>query len=302
MNKQAELTMLSYGAGQDSYALLLKYIHDPLFRATYCPGRFIVVMADTGDEHPATYAHITYTKKLCKKHGIEFYFITSDMGFHPRTWQSLRGQLKANNTILSKTFIRNGSCTDNLKIKPIYNFLGDYIIKKYRLDRDGAKMIRKKEYYRFARIYGKINVLLGISRGEESRVSAEFSVKWMKKTLTKSYPLISMGMNREDCQNYIRSVNEVVPPPSNCVLCPWMNKKELLWLWRFLPESFKDWCTMEEAKLENDLKVHGKKKNGVWGEKTLDIILEEAKAEFGHLSDEQLNKHKFEGHCTKSKH
>lgn len=53
-NEKKHLTVLSYGGGQDSTALILKVIHDESFRAKYIPGDFIVVMADTGNEHKET--------------------------------------------------------------------------------------------------------------------------------------------------------------------------------------------------------------------------------------------------------
>lgn len=57
------LTLLSFGAGQDSTAILLKLIHDADFRTKYAPQDLIVVFSDTGDEHDETYAHLD-TRRL----------------------------------------------------------------------------------------------------------------------------------------------------------------------------------------------------------------------------------------------
>ncbi|QHT70784.1 hypothetical protein GXP67_31120 [Rhodocytophaga rosea] len=63
------------------------------------------------------------------------------MNFHTESWQSLRHQMRTNSTIfgmepiltlvVAPAFARKGSCTDNLKIKPIYRFLADYIHRRY---------------------------------------------------------------------------------------------------------------------------------------------------------------------------
>ena len=75
-----ELTILSFGAGQDSTTLLYKYILDKSLRERYAPGRFLVLFADTDDEHPHTYKHITFIKNLCVKSVVSFVHLTNDMG------------------------------------------------------------------------------------------------------------------------------------------------------------------------------------------------------------------------------
>lgn len=71
-----QLTILSHGMGQDSSTLLLKYINDPEFRDFYAPHDFMVLFAETGDEHDETYEHLQTTIKLCKDNDIPFYHIT----------------------------------------------------------------------------------------------------------------------------------------------------------------------------------------------------------------------------------
>lgn len=59
-----EITLLSFGGGQDSTAILLKIIHDPSFKSSYVKGRLVVIMADTKNEHPETYEHVDLIMKL----------------------------------------------------------------------------------------------------------------------------------------------------------------------------------------------------------------------------------------------
>lgn len=75
---------------------------------------------------------------------------------------------------------------------------------------------------------------------------------------------------------------------------------EILWLYRNLPEEFEQWIYHEKRKLEKN-KNNGKRNLGVKGEKDLNQVLEEAIAEFGHLTDQELDDYKMShGHCVMS--
>ena len=87
--EKPRLTVLSFGGGQDSTALLELYINDPTFRERYAPQDFVVVMSDTGDEFPETYSHVAKVRERCANHGIEFHFLTADQGWHRGDWTSL---------------------------------------------------------------------------------------------------------------------------------------------------------------------------------------------------------------------
>lgn len=291
------LTVLSYGIGQDSWALLLKYAFDPEFRKQYAPGRFLVVSSETGDEHPKTYEHLEYTKEFCRQQGIEYVHITPDMGHHPSTWHSLRAQYRRNKTVGSKRFRK--SCTDNLKLVPIYNFLDAWVGREYNLPSG-----RKEALKLFSQKYGKIHVMIGIALGEEKRCAnpAKDPAKWRQCSVSIVYPLIPLGLNRAGCQNYAQSLGQPVPYPSNCILCPYMNLAELAWLYRFLPADYHDWVEIEANKLEAN-KDLGKSNIGVWGTKTLPEVLEDALEKYGDWSDAELDEYKFShGHCVMSQY
>jgi len=290
-----KLTVLSFGGGQDSTTILQKIIHDPAFRAQHVSGHLVVVMSDTGDEHPKTYEHTKAMQLLCIEHNIDFFFLTPDMGFHYEKWRDLRSFYERTKTIGSKAFPK--TCTDKLKIQPIYKFLEFWIGENYGFD-----VGRKKALYELAEKHGKIKVLLGIARGEERRASGnDCGPLWMQRTIEKVYPLIDEGMDRADCQAYLRDIGEVVPQPSNCMLCPYMSKVELLWLFRNHPTDFKEWVRLEAQKLEKH-KEKGSKNLGVFGVKNLEVILQEAITEHGHMTDADLDEYKMShGHCVKSK-
>ncbi len=83
-----DLTILSFGAGQDSTTLLKLYKHDLSFRNKYAPGDFLVVMSDTGNEHHETYLHVERTKEFCSYSGFSVYCIL--YGLQPVSRRSYR--------------------------------------------------------------------------------------------------------------------------------------------------------------------------------------------------------------------
>lgn len=301
------LVVLWVGGGQDSTALLYKFAFDSDFKKKWLKNDadFVAIMADTGDEYPETYQHVEFLKLFCVEASIDFYFITPDMGYHPRTWQTLLAQMQLNSTIMSVAFPK--SCTDNLKIKVCYNFLEQYLKKKY-----GFTGNRKRAFYEYKERFGKLISIIGFAKGEESRMSVSPQMDlfpetlkddrpvYMKKNVEHYYPLIAMKWDRFDCQDYIKSLNLKVPMPSNCKMCPFQSEAEIIYLNRFYPDSWTVWVAAEKAKLAKNCE---KDRNlGVKGETQLETFLQIALQKYGHWSDEQLINHRMtHGHCVKSK-
>lgn len=294
------LTVLSFGAGQDSTAILYKLIYDEEFRMEYAPDDLVVIMANTMNEHEGTYLHVERCKELCYENNIPFYLLD------PSNWatgdwtEGYVNFLEVGNRIGSKSYPK--TCTDKLKIQPIYKFLERYLFKRY--DLDGTPEGRKRCTKKFAEKYGKINVLIGIAAGEEKRAGSneESAQVWMRMAINKRYPLLDLGMDRQACQDYISSVGAEVPPPSNCILCPFMSEQELLYLYKFLPEWYYKWVELEAAKIAANTHA-GDKNFGVWGKKLLPEKLEEAIKKYGHMTDEELKEYKMShGHCVMSKY
>ena len=292
------LTVLSNGGGQDSTALILKSIHSSEFRSKYIKGDFLIVMADTGNEHPETTEYRYQIEKLCKDHQIDFIFLDLSYNYTSPSWTGgLVKFYESGNRIGSKAYPK--TCTDKLKIVPIYNFLDEYIHAKYETKKVGRKAAIKE----FVGSGGKINVILGIAKGEECRASGneESPHKWQRDCINKVYPLLDMGMNRQACQDYISEYMEI-PMPSNCILCPFMNEIELLYMYRFNRVWYNKWVYLERNKIQANL--HMEDKNlGVWGRKLLPEVLGEAQAKHGTMTDLELREYKMShGHCVKSKY
>lgn len=158
-----------FGGGQDSVALLYKLYYDAEFRAKYVgDSHFVAIMSDTGDEHDDLYENMPLYKAWCEQVGIEFYFITNDMGYHSEAWMSLLGQFYRNDNIMGVAFPK--SCTDQLKIKVCYNFLADWLRWSY-----GFTSVGYKTYYEYEAYYGKLISWIGFAAGEEKR-QAEGSI------------------------------------------------------------------------------------------------------------------------------
>jgi len=291
------VTVISYGGGQESTWIVYKCAMDPEFRRKLAPGRLVVIGSDTGDEHDETYEHIEFMKEFCSLHGIEFHWITSDMGYHSESWSSLIGQYRRNNTVGSKAFSR--TCTDNLKIGPLYRFLGAWIAQNYGLHYDRSKL--GKTFFPFAAKMGKINMVIGFTSTEVARKiktlatvdSTESSIsKFRRATVEFSFPLIDLDMDRAATQIDTRAMGLPLCPPSNCKRCHFRGEEELLWLYRFERIAFDEWVQLEAnkiAKFAPTTAAVGKKNLGVYGERMLPEMIARAIAKHGGMTDAELH-------------
>jgi hypothetical protein len=223
---------LSSGIGQQSGALL-GLLTDPSradFYDKYVGDRNLVILhADTNNEHDDTIAYRAWTSSYCRERGIYFKTIYGSMGYHPGAWAGgLTAQWDAHSTVGSVAF--PSTCSDSLKITPIYAYLADLMHELY-----GFRSGRKAEYYEYCDRFGeKLPVIIGFGRGEESRAGIATEVDrdqtsfidligaadvvqkpgrhlWMDRTINKVYPLIDIGFDRSDVQAYLRSRNLPVP-------------------------------------------------------------------------------------------
>jgi 3'-phosphoadenosine 5'-phosphosulfate sulfotransferase (PAPS reductase)/FAD synthetase len=293
------LTVLSYGAGQDSWALLLLLARERQMRERFAPRDLVVVFSDTMDEHEETYEHVERTRRFCEAEGIPFVHIKPEMGFHAPSWPGLIEHYERTRTCGSKAFPK--TCTDQLKVSPIYRWLEHYLGEKY-----GVRVGAKQGFYRFARRHGRVRVLIGITSEEAKRRirPASSQKRWMRETVEVQYPLVELGMDRAACQAAARRLHGFVPPPSNCVRCPFLSEIELVWLHHRHPEKLAEWIRLEAAKVEawRD-RLPPEKNLGVWGRRLLPEVLAGALAKYRHMSLAELDEHKMShGHCVRSRY
>lgn len=287
------------GGGQDSVAILCLLAWRPGFREKYVgDAHLLTLMSDTGNEHKETDDYVRdHVPDLCSVANSEWVHIKPEMGFHAEHWRSWTDYFEHYTTIGSKAYPK--SCTDKLKLVPIYRFLEHYLFQHY-----GVQRTRKQGFYDYKFKFGRLKVMIGITKEEESRRIGDRSGEplWSQKCVDKVYPLVDLGMTRQHCQDLIRSYGRPVPLPSNCQMCPFVSHVELLWLWKFRRAEFDKWVAYESAKMERCRDL-GDKNFGVFGRKTLLESLEEAKTKYVGWTDQQLWDYKMShGHSVCSKH
>lgn len=293
-----KVQVLSFGAGQDSTALLEMWLGEEHFRKQWPAEHMLVIFSDTGDEHKATYSHLEQQQeRLQERDGIELAWITPDMGYHRDSWPSLIEHWGRTSTIGSKKMPK--SCSENLKSSVIYKYLDARIGEMF-----GFESGRKKALYRYRERYGPVPVMLGIAADEEERAKGnDTGPKWMQRTVRRIYPLVEMGMDREDCQQKIQELGGTVPRPSLCRRCPFKREEDLLLMERNDPEALKEWIRLERQKLEawsEECEDRGIENATVWGDgRTLEEVLEDAREKYADATMSEIEENAFsEGHCV----
>jgi hypothetical protein len=311
-----KLTVLSFGAGQDSTALAVLFATDRWFRRTYAgEGDVIAVMSETGNEFPETLEHVETMRGYFRQHGIPFYYLATDGAYHTGSWRGcLEGFYAAHDAVGSKGFPK--TCSVRLKIDPIGAFLDHFVADAYGLPKPG----RKKSLYAFVERYQtKVQVVLGMAKGEERRCAARaptlFALPesrseplWLQRTYNRVYPLIDLGLDRAAAQQLIaRKAPFPVPIPSNCRLCPYASDAEIAYVDRRFPSDMERWCRYEERKLAKN--AHQSRNLGVEGKLTRDgrtitlreDVLPRARAAYAGLTTRELAQIRFShGHSTAS--
>jgi 3'-phosphoadenosine 5'-phosphosulfate sulfotransferase (PAPS reductase)/FAD synthetase len=293
MTNTTALTVLSCGMGQDSVALGYKLLLDPAFRAQQAPDALLILMSDTGNEHSETYRYIPHFAQQCKQADVQFVFLPAGDQYHSGSWPSLLEFYERTKTVGAKQFRK--TCTDNLKIKPIYRFLSEYVASEHGIARKQGIYQTKFPLVEFAHRYGKIRMLIGFARGEEkraqkTRTGADGAPTWMRIAIDRQFPLQDLGMDRMDCQRYIESVGQPVPPPSMCRMCHFKGLPLLLLDWRERPEDVLEWDRLDRQKRANPLyqNLPTNQNIGPYGIPTVLEALETAKQRYGDWTTEKL--------------
>jgi hypothetical protein len=161
-----ELCIQSHGIGQESAALHEMW-RDTEFRKQYGGKTIIAVSADTGDEKPETTRYSIYVlEPRLQTLRIPYRFIATTDGYHTGAWANggLINQFRTNQTFGAVAF--QPSCSHSLKISVIYNWLERYVEMRY-----GYAAGQKRGLKEFARAHGKIRMIIGFAKGEESRIA-----------------------------------------------------------------------------------------------------------------------------------
>ncbi len=264
-----------YGGGLQSTVLLYMIIKGIL------PKPIAIVHANTGDERGETNWFIDYyINWLLKKHGIPFIRLAGQSSL---SGDLIHAQYKTERGLprlgSMPVYVKNPDgtrgrlrrqCTDYVKIHPTQ--LGMKAMMLYhgwaRPQKNTsiayAQASEDLEAFGFSGweeptmkgnprivINGKryVRVAFGITTDEAYRCT-ERGLRWQ----TAWYPLVEMGMSRDDCEQWCRDHGFPVPPKSACIQCPYRSNESWLMLYEqhqaymdklkansFLQQNITDW-------------------------------------------------------------
>tara|TARA_Y100000114_G_C11706720_1_gene301350 strand:+ start:235 stop:1062 length:828 start_codon:yes stop_codon:yes gene_type:complete len=230
-NKNANLRVISLGAGVQSSVMALMAKMGEIKPMPDC-----AIFADTMDEPEEVYEHLYWLKKILP---FEVYIVSknnmplSDALISLSNKDTKNGVLAPLHSIDKRMSLRH--CTRAYKIEPIRNKIRQLLnVKK------GEKV--SKDII--------VEQWIGISTDELQRVKFS-NVKYIENR----FPLIEIGMNRNDCINFFNKNFKRKLPRSACVYCPFKRNDE----WRYLRDNdVKGW--KKAIKIDEKLRLdfHGK--------------------------------------------
>jgi len=231
-------TILSYGMGVESSAMLVRWLEDPAVRP--CPlEELVLITSQTGDEYKDTQRDVeTHILPLLRKHRIRYVQVAR------------RGHLEADGiTVLSDSrqpdllFVEGayklsdelrlagtvpqygGEHTCSLKFKAwvIEQWLTQHLNHHparhaFGYNADETARVAKSDAASLRRI------AFGFNAEERGRI--EKALSYDTALRQSFYPLVEWGWTRQDCIDYLRSKLGVTWRKSACVQCPFNALKD----------------------------------------------------------------------------
>ena len=208
----------------------------------------LILFADTGAEHPHTYAYLDVMDRWLKDHGMppitRVYKTTRDgkrLTLEQECLQS--GTLPS----IAYGFKR---CSLKHKIGPQEKFCNHYLPcqKAWAAGKRVVKFIG----YDAGEGYRSDKVLLG------DLADPKYS-KW--------YPLMEWGWDRAACMQTIEDAGLPQPGKSSCFFCPSMRAEEIIYLRDHHPDLFRRAIALEDNARPNLKTVQGLGRNYSWKER-----------------------------------
>jgi hypothetical protein len=236
MESTSHLTVLSYGGGVNSSALLWG-----LHERGELPNA--VLFADTGGEHQHVYETVERVREFCEREGVLFEVVTNaDPSGERHGHQSLEDECLRNETLPSLAYGFKG-CSAKWKRQPMDRWVKAWPEARSAWER-GELVTR----------------LLGIDADEAHR-SANLTED---KLFRYERPLIDWGWGREECLEAVDRSPFGPVGKSACWFCPAMKKKEVLDLERQHPDLFARAVAMEHGAEGGNNVVKGLGRNWSW--------------------------------------
>jgi len=221
LDQDFDYTYLSLGAGVQSSALLVLACTDARI-----PKPDVAIFADTGDEPQYVMDYLEILRKYAETYGVNI--VTAQKGvlsedtlakekfvdvpLHTMHADGTRGMLRRHCTGLYKIFPINKKVRELLGYKP-----------------------RQRMKHR-------VRAMLGISTDEIQRMK-ESRVKWVMH----SFPLIDLGISRNDCYKIMEKAGLPTPQKSACVYCPYHSDSYWQWMKDEQPTEFARAVDFDEA-------------------------------------------------------
>lgn len=218
-SKPRDLRVLNLGAGVQSTTIALMMHVGEIEPAD------VAIFADTGWEPKAVYDHLDGLERLISLsvpiHRVSRGNLREDFLNEDAEWVS------AIPLFVKKEEERRGRgrrfCTTDYKIFPVEREIRNIL---------GVKSLRGKH----------IQQVFGISLDESQRMR-DPRTKWA----TYDYPLIDMGMTRDNCFEWMENAGFPRPPRSACIGCPFHNDSEWINMKKHDPESWADAVEFDAA-------------------------------------------------------
>jgi hypothetical protein len=222
----AELVTLSLGAGVQSTTLALLAVEGIL------PKPDVAIFADTGWEPKAVYDHLSQLESVMAEAGIPLHRVSNG---------NLRSDSldPAHRYASVPYFVRNADgsdgmgrrqCTSEYKLNPIGRKVRE-LLGAAPPDFRRVPKGRKAEQW------------IGFSTDEIGRVSDKDGVSYVRKR----YPLLELGMSRDDCTRWLKARGWGSTVKSACIGCPFHGNAQ----WRSLrdknPDEWADAVAFDES-------------------------------------------------------
>lgn len=238
--KMSEITVLSYGGGVQSNALLVLAAQGRLhFDAVY----FANVGHDS--ENPATLNYIeTVARPYAQAHGIEItdVQVTRRDGTKDTLLQAIerRQGSVVIPALVDGSGVSKRTCTVDFKVRVINRAIrqrwpGGYVRMGIGFSTDEWTRARDTDWH---------------DRHAESEVYGFWRQNY--------YPLLEMKLSRADCHRIISAAGLPTPPKSSCYFCPYHRRGEWVEMKQREPELFEQACRIDELLATRHMRLQGK--------------------------------------------
>jgi hypothetical protein len=210
----------------------------------------LVLMADTGDEHPETYEYIPVMDAFLAKHGMPAVQVVRKRS----KYRSLEHNCLATDSLPSKAY-GGSSCSEKWKIEPQRHYCQHWGPAR-----------------RCWKMGGKVLKVIGYDDGDRDRERYALSLKHQERDARYDYwfPLREARLDREACKAVIRNAGLPVPPKSSCFYCPAKKYDEVRQMKDRHPDLVERavWMEVNAAQGKHGLRtVRGLGRNWSWTER-----------------------------------